>query len=610
MQIHKILQYSPYELTRIATYRIIYRSLLFIREHNRITSYDCINGYIRYLPQELFKLYSEYVVVTDKVIEDANKIVNGFIFLFEKWNDFNYETDWLKDPKTGLFWDDKIYAINAPFVHSEYADVKYVLETNKLNSLVKVAQAYYISKDNKYIEFISFALRGWKKCVPPECSVVNRIVMDIAYRAINLIHISILCWNSELFHREVEPSIIGILLHHEDFMWSRLGPRWFKSNNDNNHTIGELIGIYVTQLFLNSVIGKDFSKKLDKESKFLLLVLKKIVAKSGAYIEQSGNYTKVVAEFLMLFEMFIKSYNINTNPILCYSYRNYLGSIVNYMLSISYDGIIDNFGDNDGAMVLIPFENNTYSFEHLLKFAGVINNDLDFLDASQCVYNSSNNDRIHIFIRVGKFAYYVEGAYIHAHNDILSILLCAKGSRIFIDKGCYYYNSGLDTRREYVCLDSHNNVSIDGLDLSDLLPTGNKSYPISGIKSLSKTDELFNFIGFLKYKNIIQYRNISYLNSSILIYDKINVTDNIVHVAKVSYLLGPDIIAEKKDNLLFLCDIKNGNKFIFGIDECMDIEVKEESYYPTYGKRERTFRLIAKIKFQKSLCLTTRIHIM
>lgn len=609
MQIHKILQYSPYELVKIATYRFIYKCLLSVRKHSKKKSYAHIREYNRHLPQGLIKLYSQYVITDKSVIIDANKILDGNIFIFEKWGNFNYEKDWLKDPNTNLYWDRDIYASDAPFVQNGFSDVKYILEPNKLNPLVKVAQAYYISKDDKYIAFIFDALKGWMKCVPPECSVVNRIVMDIAYRAINLIHISILCWECDLFHKDVLPIIIGILLHHEDYMWSRLGIRWFKSNNDNNHTVGEIIGLYVSQLFLSSVICKDYSKKLEMEAKSLLPVLEKIIAPSGAYIEQSGNYTKVVAEFLMLYEIFIKSYKIDTKAIRSYKSKNYLGRLINYMHCISYNGIVDNFGDNDGALVLIPFEQNAYNFKHLVNFSNFKNNNFDFLDASQCVYNSLNQDNIHIFTRVGRFAYYVEGAYIHAHNDILSMLLCIKGSRLFIDKGCYYYNSGLKIRKEYVCIKSHNNVSIDNIDQSDLMSTGNRSYPTSQIKSLFASKDIFDFVGYLKYKQITQHRHISYLGNQLLIHDEIEVADDATHEATISYLLGSDIAIKKADNLLYLCDSVNDNKFIFSIDECKDIEFYDDFYYPTYGVKKKTHRLFTKKKFTQKICLTTRIEI-
>ena len=125
------------------------------------------------------------------------------------------------DPNTGALWPCTKYATDCSFKESGCSDVKFVLEANKLNSLVVLATAYYLTKDELYVEKIELILKGWIKCVPIERSVANRIVMDIAYRCINLINVSVLCLESKVFQERVMPMILGILLHHEEYMWSR-----------------------------------------------------------------------------------------------------------------------------------------------------------------------------------------------------------------------------------------------------------------------------------------------------------------------------------------------------------------------------------------------------
>lgn len=603
MQIHKIHQYSIPSLLKILLYRILYDCLLSFRiisfKHRKYKTIDCFNTVA------VKKKYSEYfkrVHIDDNIIDKSDRILKGNIYLFEMWYGFDFSKDWLRDPISRNFWNKQVYCYNAPFVEDNHADVKYTLEANKLNSLVTVAQAYYITKNEKYIHFIKNSLTSWIKCVPVESSVVNRIVMDLAYRAINLIHISLLCFDNTYFYQQVYPVILGILRHHEKFMWDRLGCRWFKSNNENNHTIGELVGLYVNQLWLNSFIGKDYTKKQNKELKYLIATLDKTIAPSGAYIEQSGNYTKVVAEFIDLLDLFL---TIN-NDKFCHVFyeKNYKGRLLEYLSRITYNDTIDNFGDNDGAAVLIPFEKNIYSIDHLCNSTSTLKNS-DYSDASQWVYNSSDGKKIHIFIRVGKHAYYVEGSYIHAHNDNLSIILGMYGSRIFIDKGCYLYNSGVDVRNEYTSLFSHNSIYFEGIDSSQIMTTGFKNYPSCNLISSMMDSNIALFTGLLKYRGVLHERSVKYLDGVIQIEDKILKWPNDRSECIMSFLLSPNIDVRLLTNdSLLLMDILNNNHFEISFKGIDSLDIGKENYYPSYGVVDTTQKIKAKIKNNKKNIIT------
>jgi hypothetical protein len=85
-----------------------------------------------------------------------------------------------------VFFSDAKYEVEG------LGDVKYVMEYNKMYHLVVLAQAYYVSSDDKYVKAIDESLNNWVKYVIHERSVVNNIIMDIAFRCINLIHICLL----------------------------------------------------------------------------------------------------------------------------------------------------------------------------------------------------------------------------------------------------------------------------------------------------------------------------------------------------------------------------------------------------------------------------------
>lgn len=613
-QLHKIKQYGVLDLVRIASYRILYKLIMAKRHINVVLflkKYPILKGKER-MPYVDTSLYERYCFHDkQEVVNIANRILSGETYLFGCWYKLDYKKDWLKDPVTNGYWDNLVYANSAPFVSSGLADVKYVLELNKLAALVDVALAYHHTKDIKYVEYIKVALEGWKANVLPERSVANRIVMDIAYRSINLTNVCMLCKDCELFKKDVKPHILGILKHHESYMWERLSSRWFKSQNDNNHNVGELVGLLVVQMWLTSCIGERYNWKMIAENRYLVGVLNKIVRKSGGYIEQSGNYTKVVCEFLMAFEIISKTLKFDQKDCFKDYYSNkYLQRLSQYLCNITYDDKIDNFGDNDGAIVLPAFEKDIYSIKHISEYTGQIQSDVDYKDVSQWIYNSKGQDNLHVFMRVGKFAYYVEGAYIHAHNDLLSVLLSAKGSQIFIDKGCYFYNSGLTIKDEYTSYNAHNSVTVDNLNLSDLMKVGFKNYPDSELVKESHDDKGFSVCAELRYKGITHNRSLSYSNGTVTISDNLKAGDYSNHNAVISYLLAPQLsVHNVTGNVIALKDTINNNVFNLMVDGINKMKIVEDCYYPSYGIKSKTIRIVANVSFVNSISLNTTLSL-
>ena len=141
------------------------------------------------------------------IIKYADLIINGHILLFGKLYEFN-QNDWLKDPISGKFWEQNLYFTKAPVEKNGFGDVKYVMEKNKLYHLVALAQAYYQTHDDLYILHINRLLDSHRSLVKYDRSVVNKSMLDLVYRAYNLIHIVILCFRSNLFKSKMLDDIL------------------------------------------------------------------------------------------------------------------------------------------------------------------------------------------------------------------------------------------------------------------------------------------------------------------------------------------------------------------------------------------------------------------
>lgn len=614
MQIHKIRQYNLKQLVII----FWFRSILYLRQLWRMlvvfvlkTNYypETVDGELLLRLSRKMETFYNFVLATQLHVEMADKCISGKMTIFGFCYQFDYNKDWLKDPISGNNWPSSKYCLNCPFVIKGYSDVKYILELNKLNHLVYYAIAFYHTKDDKYIIAIEKELTAWKNSVRQEKSVANRIVMDLAYRTINLIQISLLCSDSQYFRNEIFPTVLGIVNQHEGQMWYYASSRWNKAGNSNNHDIGELVGLYISQIWLSQFGIGNYKKKIDQELSYLSNLLDSLVAPSGAYMEQSGNYSRVVAEFLMIF--CIVHDDIDNKRNISFLKKNHLGRLVSYISKLnSKDGLF-NFGDNDDAQVLLSMSENG-RVDYLINYClnkGLLSDATDFMDASQWLYTSKDENQVQIFTRVGKFAYFVEGAYIHAHNDILSVLINIKGTALLVDKGCLFYNSGFDTKRKYNSTSAHNTVSFEGYEMAEFLPIGYKNYPFSQLHKSLMTSSSCYFEGELSYSGINHRRRIKYENSSITIEDIVE-TSKMGMYGKLSYLFNKKMEVVRDNNKYLIYEEDNvpvAEFLFFNIEQS---EIIDTEYSPSYGQKEVTSELICKFISDKKKSVVTKINIL
>ena len=201
--LRSLRQYSIFDLFNIALHKAILKVALSI-EKRTIFSRD--KQPHRYCPantseSNVHSLLAAYEPLLYPDISKANRIVNaGEIEIFNKWYK---KGTWLQDPIFGQKWPTNEFFQSSRTKIQGYGDVKFVLEINKLNHLVIVAAAYHKTKQQHYIDYIGNEIKSWWHEIPYERSVVYKIVMDTAFRAINLISISILCFDNKKLRSEI-----------------------------------------------------------------------------------------------------------------------------------------------------------------------------------------------------------------------------------------------------------------------------------------------------------------------------------------------------------------------------------------------------------------------
>lgn len=618
MNIHKIRQYSTLQLVRLAFFKIMYSCVLlweqigltlFQRSYPKCKyNYENDSAAYKHVIQSMKSYYD--LCNTDKnVIKKAEIILSGKIEVFGNIFDFNYKKDWLKDPVSGNFWNKNVFFPKAPYIQYGCNDVKYVLEINKMNHLVNLAHAYYCTKDKKYIDGLEKQLDGWFQCVQYEKSVVNRIMMDLSFRAINLIQISLLCAENVRFVQLIHPKIIRLLYSFESLIRRFSTPRWFKTGNGDNHVTGEMVGLLATQLWLKEVTGKDYSKHYKKELKHLIGILDKTIAPSGAYLEESDNYTRVVSEFLVFLDICIKNLRHNDKHFERYMQKQYLERLLCYLKNLSYYDMLPNVGDNDNARVLVA-HNNNFGVDYVTDFLDTLGYEFkkcsEYKDAGHYVYHSSDKNDVYLFVRAGQFSIMREGAGTHCHNDLLSVVLSVGGQQLFVDKGCSFYNMGKELRNECKSSLSHNTPVIDGCEMAEITPRGHVNYPKAFGTIRKNNSECFEFSGRVSYKDIQIDRSIEYANNIIYITDTIYAQQHKSGI--VTFLLAKDVEPTRIDNQTVVLKFTNKTAVI-SFTNITDYIIADDRYYPRFAEEVKTKKIVNRFNLSESKSIRTVIQL-
>ncbi|WP_332571754.1 heparinase II/III family protein [Bacteroides sp.] len=586
----KLRYYNIKSLTEVVFYRI-FRDLTLHQEKGKkqlytdlplkksLTNTHAITNILQHFPLHI----SDHT-------KEANDIIQGNINIFDHCYSFS---NYLQDPISKKIWPSNVFFADAKTTLHGYGDVKYVLELNKLNHLVLLSTTYYQTKKVKYIHYIEKQINQWIKEVLYERSVANKITMDIAFRSINLIFISLYCSENKYFQTKVYPLIHNILILSERQMRKFSTPRWFKTGNGANHTIGEMVGLIITQRWLGFINNEEPNQKyIQQEYAWLYETLSKLIPSSGVYLENSANYTRLVSEFLVCLNMFEQAFGKEN----LYIEEKYLMPILNYLNSLSYCGELPNFGDNDAATVLIPFKINFADIKplhaYLETLTRIIQDDSQLEKYSKdghFIWKSNSLLNLYIFIRFGNWSIFRPGAASHLHCDLLSVNLYAKGHPLFIDKGCYFYNQSFDIRRKCLSTVSHNTISISDLEQADY-NNGWFNYPKS--KALEKDADDCIFIGCVEYKGVVHTRQLNHNSNTIIVTDKIEKEND--KKVTLNYILHESIVPNIIDTntVILFTPLKDKIKIVF---EGVEIGIYEDEYFPHYATKRATHSLRGNI---------------
>lgn len=594
-------QYGIYDLANIVLHKAMLRVCLW-REKRRLNGKEYGNLHqVKFCVSNIAVLQRSFAQFLLHDSLKADRILDGEIEIFGKWYEKN---GWLVDPISGKCWPRDVFFADTKVRLEGYGDVKFVLEVNKFNHLVTVASAWNATHQFRYIDFIEQELMSWCREVPYERSVANRIIMDLAFRILNLITVSILCFESEKFRCDIYPLIHRILLLSERQIKKFSTPRWFKTGNGANHVIGEMVGYIVGSLWMDFIAGRECNVKgLEKEYRWLYSTLDRLIAPSGVYLEQSANYSRLVCEFLVFLDIFEQTANITSRT------RQYLTPLNGYVMALyEVDGTL-NFGDNDGASVLNAFKMNICDISPIIEYQAQLSVTSENLDwrrynaDGHFLWKSQDDNDIRLFIRHGNFCNFREGAAAHAHCDLLSILLSVKGMPVFVDRGCYSYNTGKEQRYNDVSTMSHNTIVVNDEEQAKFDGKGYVGYPISEYHFSDIAGNCI-FSASVCNNNVMHHRKLYYDKKSLLISDEVRYNGR--GDLSIHYVLSDVILPHLREKVVTL-NMEDMSKIHVAIHNVDTVECIETTYSPLFANEIASKMIEGTVHFKDTTNVITKI---
>ena len=428
----------------------------------------------------------------DRILAEADELLAGSVTLFaDQVFEVSREPDWNRCVKTGVSGPVVLaYKINIKDKRV-VGDIKYVWELNRHLHWVRLAQAWALTRDERYLDALRMQWRSWLHQCPALCGPNWTSSLEMAIRLINwaLVWQLIGGWSATLFESDdgaaLRAEILAAVYAQVEFI--RRHPS--RHSSANNHLLGELAGVYVAArnwpYWRRAADWARWSKaELETESV-------RQFTREGANREQAFSYHVFACEFLLVAGVFSHAAD---DPFLTDYWatlakaRGFLGAVMDVA------GHMPQVGDADDGVVfkLDPAcRNPALQMRDLIDVATarqksgtgaaawLLRDDLVarfskdrsdsgwmYSEAGYFVFGTDfgSEHEIKGLVDCGPLGYL--GIAAHGHADSLMTLLSVCGEPCLIDSGTYSYWDGKVWRDYFRGTSAHNTMRIDGLDQS------------------------------------------------------------------------------------------------------------------------------------------------
>ncbi|MGB8225641.1 MAG: alginate lyase family protein [Sedimentisphaerales bacterium] len=465
---------------------------------------NCVN-----LPKVLEKTDNiKFYGLSDMRPEDIpQKWINGTVAAADKLMEHRYNYLALGEIDLGveINWNREYKRdINTPLLFGpwmdyrdseSYGDFKYFWELPRLQHLVTLSKAYYLTSEEKYAEETIKQIKGFVKQSHYLMGVNWIMPMEAAIRLISL------CWITRFLKNYLKKDtqacqmIESLVRSHVDYITAN----YAAYSSANNHLVGEAAGVFIA-----SVCFGNIEKMRSHSKKAYNILCREIIHQhyaDGVNKEQALHYQIFGLWFFLLAGLLGRTNEIEFPD----SYWKMLEKSVNFIAAMANsDCSVPDIGDSDDGKAVVLTESGINTCYSLLVISSVLFNRADlkakakiFDETSFWLLGERGRDQYENLAVVEpaglseKFhqgGYYIlksngtvhatlifdcgplgfESIAAHGHADALSFILSAYGQPYFVDTGSYIYIADNPYRNYFRSTGAHNTIVIDRQNQSEM----------------------------------------------------------------------------------------------------------------------------------------------
>ena len=412
------------------------------------------------------------------LIAQAEQILGGRVPILGTRVNTGPEPAWRRDYISGKETP-AIFFRRIPYLDAtQVGDHKNIWELSRHQHLVLVAQAYTLTGDARYSDFVIAQLRHWWRENPFQRGINWASSLEVGFRTLSWLWIYHLLGPAMPagFRREFPTKIYRHGLHLEYNLSIYFSP--------NTHLLGEALALHAIGRLIPQFARAADWQRIGRG--VMLAEPGKQVHADGGYNEQSTWY-HVYALDMYLFHHALEPL---PNTTVLEAMAEFLAAIV------TADGSLPFLGDDDGGRVFHPFGPRRGFARATLATGSVVLDHEYFAFDNRDLYDqalwwlgpralsdrpantvpvgsrcfpdfgliSLQSGDIRILFDVGPFGPLTGG---HSHSDTLSIVVSAGANEILIDPGTYTYVGDPTWRDYFRGSAAHNTLRVNGRDQAD-----------------------------------------------------------------------------------------------------------------------------------------------
>ena len=435
--------------------------------------------------------------VTNTVAAAENLLQHRYSYLALGEIDLGAKINWNREYKRGIDTP-LLFGPRMDYRDSKsYGDFKYFWELPRLQHLITLAKAYYLTGGEKYAKETVSQIRDFIEQSPYLLGVNWIMPMEASIRLISISWVT--AFIKEYLKRDKHACslIENIARAHVDYVTKNFSAY----SSANNHLIAEAAGVFIASICFSKLDGMTKHKRNTYD-----ILCREIVRQfypDGVNREQTTHYHIACYNCFLLAALLGKSNGLDFP----FEYWKILESSANFIcLLANEDNSIPYIGDSDDGRTIVLADTENNPVQALLATAAVLFNRSDFKakakdfdEMSFWLFGKNGKALFDMMACTGeptvKSAKFDEGGYYvlrssgsvhtklifdcgplgfgtiaaHGHADSLSFILYAHKQQFFIDPGTYTFIADNPYRNYFRSTAAHNTIVVDGQDQSQMV---------------------------------------------------------------------------------------------------------------------------------------------